>query len=66
VGGEQAARFALYTSAEVLKRKTPGFWEGYVRPRIDLDFLGCISISTIRIPPGPIRTCSRSTKHGAP
>jgi hypothetical protein len=33
-----AARLAAFASAEDLMRKTPGFWEGYVLPRINGDF----------------------------
>lgn len=52
-GGEPAARFAAYTSAEVLMRKTPDFWEGYVRPRIDLEFLGLYKFLNVPYPDGP-------------
>jgi hypothetical protein len=30
----------LFQSADDLMRKTPGFWEKYVRPKIERDFLG--------------------------
>ena len=53
VGGEQAARFATYTSADVLMKRTPGFWESYVRPRIDLDFSGLYKYLNDPYPDGP-------------
>ncbi len=52
-GGEQAARFAAYTSADVLMKKTPGFWEGYVRQRIELDFIGLYKYLNDPYPDGP-------------
>ncbi|MBN2506656.1 MAG: hypothetical protein JXQ71_08175 [Verrucomicrobia bacterium] len=52
-GGEPAARFVTYTSAEVLMKRTPGFWEGYVRPRIAYDFLGLYKYLNDPYPDGP-------------
>ena len=52
-GGEKAARFAVYTSAEELRRRTPGFWEDYVWPRINGDFLGVHRFLNDPYPDGP-------------
>jgi hypothetical protein len=52
-GGETAARFAVYTSAEELRRRTPGFWEYYVWPRINLEFLGLHRFLNHPYPEGP-------------
>jgi hypothetical protein len=52
-GGEQGARFAIYSSAEDLMRKTPGFWQNYVLPKINGDFLGLYQFLNDPYPDGP-------------
>ncbi len=57
----EAARFshddksfvATYTSAEDLTRKTAGFWEKYVRPKLDRDFEGLHRFLNQPLPDGP-------------
>ena len=44
---------ALFTSAEELQRKTPGFWESYVRPKLDQDFAGIHHFLSDPYPAGP-------------
>jgi len=52
-GGDQAEQFALYTSAEVLMKKTPDFWEGYVLPRLRHEFRGLYRFLNAPYPDGP-------------
>jgi hypothetical protein len=52
-GGAKAARFAAYTSAEELRRRTPGFWENYVWPRLNQDFQGLYRFLNDPLPDGP-------------
>ncbi|HXG48631.1 MAG TPA: hypothetical protein VNO52_13470 [Methylomirabilota bacterium] len=52
-GGDKAARFAAYTSAEALMRNTPEFWHGYVLPRIQDDFEGVYRFLNDPYPDGP-------------
>jgi hypothetical protein len=51
--GAEAGRFAVYTSPEVLMKKTPAFWEGYVLPRIKYDFQGLYTFLNDPYPDGP-------------
>src|SRR5436853_6805818 len=37
---EKTGRLGAFSSAEDLMRKTPGFWDHYVRPRIEGDVAG--------------------------
>lgn len=37
---EQATSEKIFSSAEDLLKKTPGFWEKFVKPKIENDFLG--------------------------
>src|SRR5258706_11434314 len=48
-----AARLAAFSSAEDLMRKTPGFWEGYVLPRINGDFCQLYRYLSDPYPDGP-------------
>jgi hypothetical protein len=50
-GKMQAGGF--FTSAEDLIEKTPMFWENYVRPRINRDFLGLYRFLNDPYPDGP-------------
>jgi len=43
----------LFQSADDLMRKTPGFWEKYVRPKIERDFLGLYGFLGSPPPSGP-------------
>jgi hypothetical protein len=52
-GGERAARFARYKTADELARRTPRFWEEYVKPKIKNDFLGLYRFLSIPYPDGP-------------
>jgi len=38
--GDRSSRASMFSSAEDLMRKTPGFWEKYVWPRINGEFRG--------------------------
>jgi hypothetical protein len=57
----EAARFApeqekalpLFTSAEDLARKTPGFWRNYVLPKLEKDFEGLYRFLNSPYPDGP-------------
>lgn len=57
----EAARFtndktnvvATFSSAEDLMRKTPGFWENYVRQKLDRDFVGLYRFLNDPYPDGP-------------
>jgi hypothetical protein len=42
----------VFTSAEDLRKKTPAFWESYVRPKIANDFLGLYQYLSRPIPGG--------------
>jgi hypothetical protein len=44
---------ATFTSAEDLMSKTPTFWERYVRPKIERDFLGLFRFLANPVPNGP-------------
>jgi hypothetical protein len=52
-GGEKAARFAIYQSADDLVRLTPSFWENYVWPRINTEFLSLYRFLNDPYPDGP-------------
>lgn len=52
-GGELAAHFASYTSAEELRRRTPAFWEQYVWPRLEVEFDGLWRFLNDPFPDGP-------------
>jgi hypothetical protein len=52
-GGRKAARFAVYGSAEDLRRMTPAFWDNYVLPRLNVDFLGLYRFLNDPYPNGP-------------
>ena len=52
-GGEMADRFARYKSADDVRRMTPDFWEGYVVPRINLEFGGLYRFLNDPYPDGP-------------
>ena len=52
-GGEQASRFAVYKNTAELMRGTPGFWENYVRPKIERDFQGVYRFLNTPHPDGP-------------
>jgi len=52
-GGERAARFAAYSSADDLMRSTPAFWEQYVQPKINHDFGGLHRYLNDPYPDGP-------------
>jgi hypothetical protein len=43
----------VFTSVEDLRRKTPGFWENYVIPKINRDFLGLYRCLNRPVPDGP-------------
>ena len=44
---------SIFTSAEDLLRKTPGFWEHYVQPKIKKDFAGVYLFLNSPFPHGP-------------
>jgi hypothetical protein len=50
---DQGMRFACFTSAEDLARRTPDFWERYVRPRLEKDFEGLYRFLADPYPDGP-------------
>ena len=52
-GGANAARGCPYTSAEDLTRKTPAFWEGYVRTKLGSDFERLYTFLNKPYPDGP-------------
>lgn len=52
-GGPSAARAFPFTSAEDLLLKTPSFWEGHVRHRLDQDFEGLYKFMNKPYPDGP-------------
>jgi len=52
-GGERAARFARYQTAEELARRTPQFWQEYVVPKLNNDFLGLCRFLNEPYPDGP-------------
>ena len=52
-GGANAARVCPFTSAEDLMRKTPAFWEGYVRTKIGRDFERLYTFLNKPYPDGP-------------
>jgi hypothetical protein len=52
-GGGAAARIVPFTSLEDLLRKTPVFWEGYVRTKIDRDFERLYTFLNKPYPDGP-------------
>jgi hypothetical protein len=43
----------MFTSAEDLMRKTPGFWQNYVHPKLDRDFSGLHRFLNDPFPDGP-------------
>lgn len=50
---EKTGRLGTFSSAEDLMRKTPGFWENYVLPRINGDFGGLHRFLNDPYPDGP-------------
>lgn len=52
-GGEKAARFARFRSATELAQRTPQFWQEYVLPKINNDFLGLYRFLSDPYPDGP-------------
>lgn len=58
---EESARFQTgamsnigqFTSSEDLMRKTPGFWQHYVLPKLNIDFEGLYKFLNIPYPDGP-------------
>lgn len=52
-GGERAARFARYKTADELARRTPVFWRDYVLPKLNNDFLGLYKFLNEPHPDGP-------------
>jgi hypothetical protein len=52
-GDERSTRFAIYQSADDLRRLTPSFWENYVWPRINNEFLGLYQFLNDPYPDGP-------------
>ena len=51
--GQTSKMVAGFSSAEDLIRKTPGFWEKYVRPKIERDFQGLFRFLANPLPDGP-------------
>lgn len=51
--GQTSKMLAGFSSAEDLISKTPGFWEKYVRPRIEQDFQGLFRFLANPPPEGP-------------
>lgn len=51
--GDKGSRASLFTSAADLMRKTPGFWEGYVLPKINKDFERLYLFLSDPYPDGP-------------
>ena len=51
--GQTSKMAAGFSSAEDLIRKTPGFWEKYVRPKIERDFQGLFHFLANPLPDGP-------------
>jgi hypothetical protein len=58
-GKESAARMAPFSSAEDLMRKTPGFWDNYVLPRVNGEFGGLHLFLNDPYPDGPNVYCQR-------
>jgi len=56
-------RMAAFTSAEDLMRKTPGFWEHYVLPRINADFGQLHRFLNDPYPDGPNTYMPRIEQH---
>jgi hypothetical protein len=52
-GDDKAARFAIYRTADDLMRLTPSFWETYVWPRINTEFLSLYKFLNDPYPDGP-------------
>lgn len=48
-----SARMYAFASAEDLMRRTPAFWENYVRPKLDRDFGGLYAFLNEPYPNGP-------------
>jgi hypothetical protein len=48
-----SARMYAFASAEDLMRRTPAFWETYVRPKLDRDFGGLYAFLNDPYPDGP-------------
>ncbi len=53
VEGADAGRVCPFVSAEDMMRKTPVFWEGYVMPKLELDFGGLHKFLSKPYPDGP-------------
>ena len=53
VEGADAGRVCPFASAEDMMRKTPVFWEGYVLPKLELDFGGLYKFLSKPYPDGP-------------
>lgn len=51
--GQSSKLLAGFSSAEDLIRKTPGFWEKYVRTKIERDFQGLFRFLADPLPDGP-------------
>jgi len=60
-----AARALTFDSAEALMRNTPAFWERYVRPKIDGDFLRLYTFLSDPYPVGPNFYTQRIEEHMA-
>ena len=50
---EKMQFIGLFSSAEDLMRKTPAFWQNYVRPKLDRDFSGLYRFLNDPFPDGP-------------
>jgi hypothetical protein len=59
LGGERGMRFGVYRNADDLMRNTPGFWHGYVLPRINEEFQGLYKFLNDPYPDGPNRYLQR-------
>jgi hypothetical protein len=53
LNGNGVSSLAGFSSAEDLMKKTPAFWERYVRPKIDREFRGLYRFLANPIPEGP-------------
>jgi len=51
--GGKAGTVGMFSSAEDMLQKTPGFWDNYVRQKIDRDFGGLHRFLNVPYPDGP-------------
>ncbi len=61
----EGARACPFSSAEDLMRKTPVFWDGYVLPKLELDFEGLYKFLSKPYPDGPNPYMQRVEKNMA-